>query len=81
MTISKTYYDSGVLESVIIDLNDNRLDKGFIEVKTRLNHRFDHVFVLEITDSIEQCTVGVTLGVDKLKILHESLTQMLAEAD
>lgn len=78
MAITFKDSDSGTLEWLEIDHNDNRVVDGWMQVTRIAGYRFISIY---ITDSLEQCSVGIDLTREEAIALSESLARMLAEAD
>lgn len=78
MTIALKDSDSGTLEWLEINQNDDREVDGWLQVTRVAGYRF---LSLYITDSYEQCSVSIDLTKDEAIALSKALTRMLAEAD
>ena len=78
MAITYKHSYANTLEWLEIDHNDNRVVDGWLQVTRIAGYRFVSLY---ITDSLEQCSVGIDLTKEVAVALSESLARMLAEAD
>jgi len=78
MTITLKDSDSGTLEWLEIDQNDDKMVDGWLQVTRVAGYRFVSLY---ITDSYEQCSVGIDLTKEEAVVLSKALARMLAEAD